>query len=144
MDIQTLKAEHPELVQAIAAEGATAERERILAVEAQALPGHEALIAQLKADGHTTGPEAAAQVLAAERNKLGKRAEALQADAPPPVAFAAAPAEEAAEDTSLPLEERAKAKWDASADLRKEFGSFGAYTAYLKNHEAGRARVFGK
>ncbi|MBV2206654.1 MAG: signal peptide peptidase SppA [Pseudomonas sp.] len=141
MDIQTLKAEHPELVSAIAAE----ERARILAVEAQALPGHEALIAQLKADGQTSGPEAAAQVLAAERSRLGQRAEQLHADAPDPVAFAVAPADEPAADSALPLDQRAKAQWEASADLQKEFGgSFGAYVAYLKNHEAGRARVFGK
>lgn len=142
MDIQTLKAEHPELVSAIAAE----ERARILAVEAQALPGHEALIAQLKADGQTSGPEAAAQVLAAERNRLGQRAEQLHADAPEPVAFAATPADEpVANDSALPLDQRAKAQWESSADLQKEFGgSFGAYVAYLKNHEAGRARVFGK
>ena len=37
------------------AEGATAERERIKAVEAQAMPGHEALIAEMKFDGKTTG-----------------------------------------------------------------------------------------
>ena len=51
-------------------EGADAERQRILDVEAQTLPGHEALIATLKADGQTSGPQAAAQVLSAERAKL--------------------------------------------------------------------------
>ncbi len=47
--------------------GATAERERIKAVEAQALPGHAALIEQLKYDGTTTGPEAAVKILQHEK-----------------------------------------------------------------------------
>ena len=45
--------------------GADAERARIRAVEAQALPGHEALIADMKFDGKTTGPEAAVRVASA-------------------------------------------------------------------------------
>jgi hypothetical protein len=61
--------------------GATAERERIKAVEAQVLPGHTALIASLKFDGKTTGPEAAVQVLAAERTIRGNKATDLAADA---------------------------------------------------------------
>ena len=67
--------------------GAAAERERIQAVEAQALPGHEPLIAALKYDGKTTGPEAAVQVLQAERSRATQRAADLAADAPEPVGF---------------------------------------------------------
>jgi len=145
MDLATLKAEHADLVAALHAEGAAAERARIADVEAQALPGHEALIAQLRADGQTTGPQAAAQVLAAERNKLAGMSAALAADAPALVPHAAVPADQPqAADDSLPVEERAKAKWETDAAIRKEFGSLGAFTAYLKNHEAGRARVLGK
>ncbi|APG24097.1 S49 family peptidase [Syntrophotalea acetylenica] len=95
MTLDQLRAEHPDLVAAIAAEategmitatdlqtqlatvkaeGAAAERARIQAVEDQLIPGHEVLIAGLKFDGKTSGPEAAAQVLAAEK---GARAKAL-------------------------------------------------------------------
>jgi capsid assembly protease len=63
---------------------AKTERERILAVEANAMPGHEKLIAELKADGKTTGPEAAQRVLAAEKGKLTQVATDLKKDAPPP------------------------------------------------------------
>lgn len=87
----TLLAEHPALYAQVLAEGAAGERDRIAAVEAQALPGHEALIATLKADGHTTGEQAAVQVLAAERQKLSAIATRLHADAPPPVPHAQAP-----------------------------------------------------
>lgn len=85
MDVQKLKAEHPDVAEALINEGkqigATAERERIQAVEAQAMPGHEALIATLKFDGKTSGPEAAVQVLAAEKAKKGDHLAALRADA---------------------------------------------------------------
>ncbi|SFG29814.1 signal peptide peptidase SppA [Duganella sp. CF458] len=71
--------------------GATAERERILGIEAHSMPGHEALIAALKADGKTNPDQAAAQVLAAEKGKLKTTAAALAADAPAPVPAAAEP-----------------------------------------------------
>lgn len=59
-------------VAAARAEGATAERDRILGIEAAALPGHGELIAQLKADPKATPESAAMKVLAAEREKRGK------------------------------------------------------------------------
>lgn len=55
---------------AVRAEGATAERERITALEALAMPGTEDLIAQFKADG--TKPEVAAMaILKAARENQG-------------------------------------------------------------------------
>ena len=47
--------------------------------------------------------------------------------------------EEAAEDFSLPLEERARATWDGSPKIQEEFGEDGleAYLAYRKALEAG-------
>jgi signal peptide peptidase SppA len=66
-------------------EGATAERERILAIESHTLPGHEALVAALKADGKTSGPEAAVKILQAEQSKLANLAGQLKKDSPDPV-----------------------------------------------------------
>lgn len=66
-------------------EGATAERGRILAIESHTLPGHETLVAALKADGKTSGPEAAVKILQAEQGKLASAAAKLKADAPDPV-----------------------------------------------------------
>jgi len=96
MDVQKLKAEHPDVAEALINEGreagATAERERIQAVEAQSMPGHEALVATLKFDGKTSGPEAAVQVLAAEKKKKGDTLANLRADADAAaVSHAAAP-----------------------------------------------------
>jgi ClpP class serine protease len=148
MNLEELRAAHPDLCCALVEEGriagAAAERQRILDIESQALPGHEALIAQLKADGKTTGAEAATAIVKAEREICADRARQLSAGAQKPVDHAAAPVDTpAAEDKNLPVEERAKAKWDSDAALRAEFQTLGAYTAYLKNHEAGRARVLG-
>jgi hypothetical protein len=54
------------------------------------MPGHEKLIDALAFDGKTTGPEAAVQVLAAERSKVAGQAAARQNDAPAPVKTEAA------------------------------------------------------
>ncbi|OWY32016.1 S49 family peptidase [Herbaspirillum aquaticum] len=67
------------------AEGAASERQRILGIEAHSMPGHEALISTLKADGKTTPDQAAAQVLGAEKTKLAAMATNLKGDAPDPV-----------------------------------------------------------
>jgi len=147
-----LAANHPDLVSALQSEGALAERTRMLDVQAQcqAIPGHSDLMAQLMADGVTTGPMAAVAILAAERNLADARRSNLAADALAPVPFAAAPsaADDAASaadaDASLPLEARCEKQWAADAKLHKEFSSLGAYTAYVRSTEAGLARVLSR
>ncbi|MFA6487679.1 MAG: signal peptide peptidase SppA [Sideroxydans sp.] len=149
---EQLLADAPDVAKALIAEGsatgATAERERIQSVMAQAMPGHEALINSLAFDGKTTGPEAAVAVLGAERSLRDKALGDRRADAPAAVPHAAAPSDAAkpaaAEDASLPFEERAKAKWDASAELRTEFGAYETYLAYAKAHDAGTVKVLSK
>ncbi|WP_222105213.1 S49 family peptidase [Denitromonas halophila] len=79
------------------AAGAAAERERIQSVEAQCVPGHEKLIASLKFDGITSGPEAAVQVLAAERKLRADAYTNMHAEAPAPVPHAEAPDHAAAQ-----------------------------------------------
>ncbi len=105
MDAKTLKADHQDTYNEIFAAGkdagieegktagidegkkagAQAEADRIKAVEAQLIPGHEDLIAELKADGVTTGDQAAAKVLAAEKLVRGKQLGNLQNDTVPHV-----------------------------------------------------------
>ena len=156
MDRQQLAAEHPALVESILAEGraagAAAERGRILAIEAAAIPGHDALVATLKADGNVSAGDAALQILAAERQVKTKMVAAHQAEAPTPVVqnATATHAPTAAErdalsahaDASLPVEQRAKAAWEGDASLRTEFSSLGSYTAYLRASESGQTRIF--
>lgn len=154
---ETLNASHADLVAAILAEGrnegllagATAERERILAVEAQSIPGHEQLIAKLKADGKTTGAEAAVQVLAAEKAKTAARGQQSRADAPAPLTPTAtvtgdpepkpAPVQPGVYD-----EAKLKAHYEADAATRAEFPTLAAFLAFCKADASGRVRILGR
>jgi len=89
--------ENPDAVAAFRAEGAAAERARIQAVEAQAIPGHEKLIATLKFDGASTAGDAALAIVAAEKSVRAAAALASDADAPAPVALKPAAAVEPAD-----------------------------------------------
>jgi signal peptide peptidase SppA len=151
MTRESLERDNPALFAQLRVEftaaGAAAERDRSAAVRAQGLPGHEALIEQLATDGKTTGPEAAAAVLSAERSLRTAQATALAMDAPTAAPSSAAPAAEpkaSAEDQTLPIEQRAKAEWDAKPAVRAEFTSFESYLALRKAEASGRVRVLGK
>jgi ATP-dependent Clp protease, protease subunit len=144
LTIEKVKAEHPDIAKALIdeglaqgmQEGAKNELERVLAVQAQTMPGHEKLIAELVADGKTTGPEAAVKVLAAEKQIRLNAQASLDADGVDPVAHNNPPDgnDPPADDEDLPIEERAKAEWDKDGKLRKEFsGDFKVYLAYRKN-----------
>lgn len=69
------------------AAGAAAERQRISDVRAQSLPGHEALIERLAFDGTTTGAQAAAAVITAERERIAAQGAAVRKEAPQPLAL---------------------------------------------------------
>lgn len=159
MTLEELRAAHPDLCAALVEEGrsagfeagASAELNRIKSVEAQSMRGHEALITSLKFDGKTTGPEAAVQVVNAERALQDKAASNLVSNSPDAVAFAAAPNDTAAleaesqADANMSVEDKAKATWDKDASLRAEFGnSFATYLSYAKAHAAGSVKVAGK
>lgn len=149
---EQIAAEAPDILATLLAEGASAERARIQAVEGALIPGHEALIASLKFDGKTSGGDAALAVNAAERSMRASAALALAGDAPVPLPSSSAPAytppqaKAGAEpdDMHLPVTERCKARWEASADLQREFESIGAYTSYVKAAERGVARIMNK
>lgn len=101
IDRAYLASNEPDLLAALLAEGEASgrahEQARAAAVRAQHIPGHDALIERLAADGKTTGPDAAMAVLAAEKS-LRLAAQTAQAAAPPPVPAALAP------DTATPAE----------------------------------------
>lgn len=85
MNLETLKAEHPELVQAIRdeaiAEGATNERARIQAIEDIAVVGHEDLVNKAKFDGKTTAEALAVQILKADKARGAQMLTARMKDA---------------------------------------------------------------
>lgn len=101
LDAASLKAEHPEVYATVLAEGkaagledgkregqalgAAAERERIKGIEALAIPGHEALLEKLKFEGSTSVPEAALQLIQAEKSATASHLADWRKDAAPPV-----------------------------------------------------------
>jgi capsid assembly protease len=123
---EQIAATNAEAAQALRAQGAEQERERIAAVRAQMLPGHAALIERLAADGKTTGAEAAMAVLAAERQARESQATARAADAPKPVAM-----EPATEDKPATEKSRAQLAAEADAYAKQHNVSFVAACAAL-------------
>lgn len=85
MDLETLKAEHPDLVLAIRneaiAEGAEQERARIQAIEDIAVVGHEDLVNAAKFDGKTTAESLAVQILKADKARGAQMLKARAKDA---------------------------------------------------------------
>lgn len=73
-------AEREAAVAAGRTEAATAERDRILAIQSSALPGHGELVATLVRDPSVSAGDAAARILAAERAARRTRLGALEDD----------------------------------------------------------------
>lgn len=137
MDIATLREKHPEIVTEIMQEGieagAQAERDRIKACEDATLAGHEPLVNAMKFDGKSTGADVALAIVGAEKKLRADHLSDFTANAPAPVPHAPVPTVETEAATeNLPLEDKAKAEWDASEALQAEFGTFGAFLAFRK------------
>lgn len=160
--IQLIKDEHPDIWKAIFDEGVALGKEegltegkefgakeelaRIKGVSEQVIPGHEDLIVTLMYDGKTSGPEAAIQVLAAEkavRNKKGS--DLLDDGSDVKVDDAGAlpdPNLKDKVDPNLPLEERCKQIWEKDPSVRNEYADdYDSFVAYEKAVAAGRVRV---
>jgi len=135
---------HAGLVQSFQQVGAQQERERIQAVEAQLIPGHETLIQQLKFDGKTIGAEAAMQVLAAERVKP----KALQSNGLEPLPITRSVMEEGIADKKpkkvLSLEEKWQMNWQNDASLQSEFSCLETYLAFVKAEQNGQVNVLNR
>lgn len=145
MTIETIKANHPDIAQALMAEGAETERKRIQACEEAGLLGHEAIVNAMKYDGKSQPGDVAMAIVAKEKELRVNHLSALQASAPQPIPQAAIDpvAKESAsdEDKSLPLEERAKVRWDSDAKIRSEFTSFEAFLGVYKAESSGKLKI---
>jgi signal peptide peptidase SppA len=106
---EQLAAEAPDVLAAVQAEGASAERARIQAVEGQLIPGHEALINTLKFDGKSGPGDAAMAVNAAEKQARSAQAAALASDAPAALPLVPAASVETKPATRADLDLAAKA-----------------------------------
>ena len=129
-----IEAQHPALAAELRADGAAAERTRIQAIEAQVIPGHEALINTLKFDGKSTGGDAAMAVLAAEKSARTAHAAAAANDAPKPVAQTPPPAITLAAGEKKPL---TRADLDAKAKEHMAANPGVGYVAAVKHIQQG-------
>jgi ATP-dependent Clp protease protease subunit len=125
-------------------EGAKAELERIQAVQAQSMPGHEKLVDSLAFDGKTTGPEAAVAILAAEKQIGATAVQNLALDSinPAPAVEPKQP-EPNGPPKNATVEERCKWKWEHDQNgVKAEFtGDFEAFLAAETAIENGRVKV---
>lgn len=129
---EQVASEHPAIAAAFRAEGATQERERIAAVEAQLIPGHEALINTLKFDGKSGPGDAAMAVNAAEKNLRTAHASALASDAPTPLPLV--PAADAALEPKGTL---SRSDLDAQAKAHMAANPGVSYIAAVKHLQPG-------
>ncbi len=129
--------------QAGEADGAIKERERILGIEAAALPGYDDIVAAAKADGTSAGADVALKIVAAQKQAGvatidGRRKTEAGI---PPLKPSVEASRDGKPDPALPIEDQARIEWDRSPDVRDEFGgNFGAYAAYRKAETEGRVR----
>ena len=126
--------------------GKKQERDRILAIESAALPGHEDLIEEAKKDGSITAEKLALKLIAAEKNKASdylantKKAEEEIPKIEPNIDKSDTGEKQIPKDA--PLETRTKSMWESNAKIRAEFGEdFDAYFAFAKANESGQVRI---
>jgi capsid assembly protease len=106
MNLIELKEKHPDIYQAVVTEGMAAgaamEQVRILAIQTNALPGHDALVQQCITEG-VSADAAAGKILLAEKSKLDAAAADFAAGGanPVPVAEGGEAIQEAAEHASV-------------------------------------------
>lgn len=130
--------------------GQRTEMNRIKGVQAQLVPGHDDLIAEMMFDGKTQPGDAAMRVLDAERAAMAsgleqRRAALKTVPARPPVDDAGGAQLAGVDLSKLSVEERAKSQWEADAELRSEFNSdYDAYLAFEKANGAKLVKVLKK
>ena len=85
IDAKWISENCPDIANALRVEGAQAERERIQGIEEHALPGYEAIVAEAKKDGKSTGADVAMRIVKAENQVRTKKLEEIRGEAPKPV-----------------------------------------------------------
>lgn len=145
LTIDIMRTDHADLVSQIESEAvggatpdiataaATAERDRILGIEAVALPGHDDLIASMKADGKTTKGDAAINITAAEKEAAKNRLEGLsQLDAAAAGVVSTPSSDGGSALTKASTPDEWKAEWQASEEMQVQHLTADAYVAVMK------------
>ena len=134
--MEQMEKEAPELLHQIRTQAADAERARIQAVLEAALPGHDALVQKLAFDGKTTAPEAAMQILAAEKQIRTRAANDLKADAVDPV-----PPVQPVAPAPVKKDPATAEEFAANGDLVDEFGDWETFQAFQSATKKGLVRI---
>lgn len=142
--LASAQASNAEALAAARTEGATAERARIAGIEAAALPGHDKLVADCKADPGCTPGDAALRINAAERSKLTAAGAAIaNIETATGKVLAAATTQPDGGTSDVPqTAEGWKAEWAASKTLQAEHASAEAYANWMQGVADGRVRIF--
>ena len=130
---------------ALRAEGAKAERDRLLALDEVAVAGHEDLLAKAKADPNMTAEKLALQIVKAEKAKGGDYLNGLKkaANSMPQVKPSTKPVAKLSKGATP--EERAKNEWASNPQVRAEFdGDKDAFVAYCIAQEKGQIKIQNK
>ena len=130
---------------ALRAEGAKAERARLLALDEVAVAGHEDLLAKAKADPNMTAEKLALQIVKAEKAKGGDYLNGLKkaANSMPQVKPSTKPVAKLSKGATP--EERAKNEWASNPQVRAEFdGDKDAFVAYCIAQEKGQIKIQNK
>ena len=130
---------------ALRAEGAKAERARLLALDEVAVAGHEDLLAKAKADPNMTAEKLALQIVKAEKAKGGDYLNGLKkaANSMPQVKPSTKPVAKLSKGATP--EERAKNEWASNPQVRAEFdGDKDAFVAYCVAREKGQIKIQNK
>lgn len=122
------------------AEGAKAERDRLLALDEVAVAGHEDLLAKAKADPEMTAEKLALAIVKAEKATGNAYLEGLKkAEAAMPTVT---PTVQPTSPVGATPEERAEHEWHHNADVRREFdGDKEAFVAYFVANENGQLKI---
>jgi len=138
-----LTAAFPALCSEIALSAATAERTRILGIEANAMPGHEKLVTAMKTDPTVTPDQAAGRIIAADKALRAGELRAIEdvetvtgGVKPAAVSGGHQPAPETANTV-----EGWKAEWSKSADLKAEFETAEQYAVFKEAETNGRVKI---
>lgn len=145
MDAKAKKTEQlvisKEKIAALRAEGAKAERKRLLDLDAVAVAGHEDLLAKAKADPTMTAEKLALEIVKAEKAKGGEFLNGLKkaANSLPQVKPSTKPV---AKRSGATPRERAENEWATNPAVREEFdGDKAAFIAYSVAKEKGQIKI---
>lgn len=146
LTLEMLKAERPDLVEALAkeakgtgvSEGTASERKRVIGILAKAeLPEYQNMRVLSKASiENGDSPEAA------EGKFKDQRIKDLETQAPKTPG--PGDGDQAGDASNLSVEEQCKRDWETKPAIQKEFSSLGSYTSYVKAVKRGQVKELKK